>query len=357
MMDDIIIDMPKITVITVTYNAESFLEQTILSVIEQNYSNIEYIIIDGGSDDGTVNIIKQYEKYITYWMSEPDSGIYDAMNKGIGIATGEWINFMNAGDTFSHVNVLSHLKSYFHKKLSFFYGGVNFIDADQVIRAYNPPLDFSEVYKKMPCCHQSVFVRTNIMKQFKFDTSFKINADLDFLIKIYTREHKYEYIDYAVSNFLCEGGIHTQDIPRGFLDELYVTSRYMKDCKMVYNHNAYKLLTSYDNSYKENKVQLYNSFNAIYRQIEKINSESNKIILYGNSSMAKMVSKLLNTKPIIVDMSARDCNHDIRHPNCLQKIEFDFVYITLIDKEAEIEKYLLYDIGITEEKIKRFNLR
>ena len=94
-----------ISVITVCYNAENNLERTILSVLNQTYSNIEYIIIDGGSTDGTIDLIKKYADKITYWQSETDKGIYDAMNKGIQKATGEWINFMNAGDLFSSTTI------------------------------------------------------------------------------------------------------------------------------------------------------------------------------------------------------------------------------------------------------------
>ena len=101
----------KVTVVTVTYNAAESLEKTILSVLQQNYSNVEYIIIDGGSTDGSVEIIKKYSDKIAYWVSEPDRGIYDAMNKGIRKATGEWINFMNAGDLFFHESTLSSVFS------------------------------------------------------------------------------------------------------------------------------------------------------------------------------------------------------------------------------------------------------
>lgn len=89
---------PLITVITVSYNAVSSIEDTIKSVINQSYKNIEFIIIDGQSTDGTVDIIKKYEKQIAYWTSEPDNGVYDAMNKGIDKSTGEWIIFLGADD-------------------------------------------------------------------------------------------------------------------------------------------------------------------------------------------------------------------------------------------------------------------
>ena len=89
---------PKFSIITITYNAEQWLERTILSVLSQSYTNVEYIVIDGASTDRTVELIKQYEAGISYWVSEPDQGLYDAMNKAIDMATGHYIVFLNAGD-------------------------------------------------------------------------------------------------------------------------------------------------------------------------------------------------------------------------------------------------------------------
>ena len=99
----------KISIITVCFNAVGVIEKTILSVISQTYNDVEYIIIDGGSTDGTLDIVKKYENYIAYWISEPDSGIYNAMNKGVKYATGLYCNFMNAGDFFINEKVLENI--------------------------------------------------------------------------------------------------------------------------------------------------------------------------------------------------------------------------------------------------------
>jgi glycosyltransferase involved in cell wall biosynthesis len=103
---------PNLTIITVCFNDADQLEKTILSVINQTYSNYEYVIIDGASTDGTANIIKKYSDKINVWVSEPDNGIYDAMNKGLDKAKGEWVNFMNAGDTFASNTVLADVFSF-----------------------------------------------------------------------------------------------------------------------------------------------------------------------------------------------------------------------------------------------------
>ncbi len=115
-------NQPKVSIVTVVYNDAKGLEKTIKSVINQTYKNVEFIIIDGGSTDGTVEIIKKYEDYIDYWVSEEDKGIYDAMNKGIKAATGTWINFMNAGDVFVDCEVLSSIDFLAYQNLYLIYG-------------------------------------------------------------------------------------------------------------------------------------------------------------------------------------------------------------------------------------------
>lgn len=189
---------PLITVITVTYNAITTIEATILSVINQTYTNIEYIIIDGGSTDGTLDIIKKYENKIAKWISEPDKGIYDAMNKGIGLATGEWINFMNSGDSFYSNTTIEEVFNLANSTSDIIYGNTNII------------LDIGEYIKKgnmitarnyMPFVHQSSFSRTTLMKEYGFDTKFKICADRNFFYNIYKTKAIFQYIDNVISNY------------------------------------------------------------------------------------------------------------------------------------------------------------
>ena len=117
---------PLVSIITVTYNAEKYLEQTIKSVISQSYKNIEYIIIDGMSSDGTVDIIKRYQKYIAHFSSEPDKGIYDAMNKGIKKANGELIGIINSSDFYEPDAVETVVSAYLQNKgAGIFHGNIN----------------------------------------------------------------------------------------------------------------------------------------------------------------------------------------------------------------------------------------
>ena len=200
---------PLITIITITYNAELTIENTILSIINQTYSNIEYIIIDGGSTDGTIDIIKKYENKISKWISEPDKGIYDAMNKGIKMATGEWINFMNAGDTFYHTNTIDMVFSNNVSNYDVVYGGVN-MKYENFDKTVWPKHKISRNHP-MPFNHQSVFVRTTLYKMNLFDTTYRYAADYNFFCKIY-KIARYKEIDQIIANYSVDGVSSTNGI-------------------------------------------------------------------------------------------------------------------------------------------------
>jgi len=172
---------PLISLITVCYNAELLLEATLNSAINQTYKNIELVIIDGGSSDQTVSIAKKFEQYIGTLISEPDKGIYDAMNKGILASKGEWIYFLNAGDLFFHARILEELFSNNNSLLGidFIYGkmqtineptGVNYVAGEQVL--------FQSFYFKYPICHQTTFTRKSAFNYMPMlSTAYKIMSD------------------------------------------------------------------------------------------------------------------------------------------------------------------------------------
>lgn len=189
----------KISVVTVSYNAVHEIEETILSVLNQTYSNIEYIIIDGGSTDGTVDIIRKYADQLAYWISEPDKGIYDAMNKGIAAATGDYINFMNAGDIFSNNDVLNQFVPNLHDHPDIVYGSCNIkLNGDT---AHTRPMPISALKKKMPFCHQACFVSTPFHQKHMFDASFKVLADYNMFYNAYKNGAKFQYIPICVANY------------------------------------------------------------------------------------------------------------------------------------------------------------
>lgn len=196
---------PLVSIVTVVYNNVSETEKTILSVLDQTYENIEYIIIDGGSTDGTVDIIKKYDKRISYWISEPDKGIYDAMNKGIDKTSGEWINFMNAGDSFYNDTVVEDIFISFNDNPDIIYGDTAL--CYEWVNVITAPLDLSEIQESMPLCHQSIFVRNSLMKKYKFNTHYKVSADYDFLLKVYNDRYNFKYIPLCISSFDYTEGV------------------------------------------------------------------------------------------------------------------------------------------------------
>jgi glycosyltransferase involved in cell wall biosynthesis len=189
--------MPLLSVVTVVYNGEQTLEETILSVINQTYKNIEYIIVDGASTDGTLDIIKKYEDKIDYWLSETDKGIYYAMNKGIDIATGDWINFMNSGDMFTKYDVLEQV--FFNQK----YDDIEIIYSDATEKKNNDLFErkvkkpVNELKNGVVYRHGASFVKTVIHKEYKFDTNkdsiLGFALDFEQIYRMYNDGKKFVY--------------------------------------------------------------------------------------------------------------------------------------------------------------------
>ena len=204
---------PLITVVTVCYNAVNELEKTMLSVLNQTYDNIEYIVIDGGSKDGTVDIIKKYADRLAYWVSEPDKGIYDAMNKGVKAATGEWINFMNAGDCFRNRTSVETVALNISSNIDIAYGNAYLQFKDGEIKYNAEPIDV--VRKRMAFCHQTAFIRSSLHKNCPFDTHYKLSADYNFFFNSYRNGCRFQYIDADLVNYNCREGLSIKNRIKG----------------------------------------------------------------------------------------------------------------------------------------------
>ena len=191
-----------LSIITVSYNNDTLLEKTIQNIHNQTFKKFEHIIIDGGSTDRTLEIIHKYDNQISKFLSEPDKGIYDAMNKGIELASGEWICFINCGDTFTSKDVLKQIfLNEIGKKVSVLYG--------DVILQFKS----GEIYKKvkqdnksMPqLYHQSTFIKTELLKKRKFDTKYKICADYDLAVYLFKEGYIFKKVDVPVVYYDMNG--------------------------------------------------------------------------------------------------------------------------------------------------------
>lgn len=198
----------KISIITVCFNSENTIEQAICSVVSQSYQDIEYIIIDGGSTDGTLDIIRKYEDRLSYWISEPDQGIYDAMNKGIDKANGEVVAFLNSDDWYEP-DVIRYVAERFEDSGIQVLSGLLYYWTDHrktVICQHE-----NDFRLTMACSHQAVFVRRQLFDRYgKFNLKYAICADYDWLLKLYNEDVPYTYCKEVFTN-VRSGGASSRD--------------------------------------------------------------------------------------------------------------------------------------------------
>jgi len=196
--------MAKISIITINYNDKNGLNKTIDSVVNQTYKDFEFLVIDGGSTDGSKELIEQHSSQINYWISEKDNGVYNAQNKGIKAATGEFVIFMNSGDTFVDYNVLSNVSDDLTSEFDIYYGDNYKVKADgsKRLKTYPEKLSFSFFYGS--CInHQSTFIRRKLFETyFYYSENLKIVADWEFFIYTICKENRpYKYLAKTIANY------------------------------------------------------------------------------------------------------------------------------------------------------------
>lgn len=197
---------PLVSVVTVVFNGDRHLEQAIGSVLAQSYDNIEFIVVDGGSTDGTLDIVRRFEDRIDRWISEPDRGIYDAMNKGIAMSTGDMIGFLNADDWYEPGTIEAAARAHNSpgEENSVIAGAWNLVfeDIGLTVRAA-PSLKF---HLGMPLSHQALFVPKGVYKTVgKYDLQYRYAADLDMVLRLSARGVRFRFLDSVLVNFRTTG--------------------------------------------------------------------------------------------------------------------------------------------------------
>lgn len=221
---------PKFSVITVTYNAEAVLEDTIQSVISQTYHHVEYIIVDGASKDNTLSVINRYKEHISRIVSEPDKGLYDAMNKGIKLATGDYLCFLNAGDSFHEDDTLQQMvHSITGKELpDILYGETALVDKEghflRMRRLSAPQSLTRKSFKQgMLVCHQAFFAKTSLMEP--YDLQYRFSADFDWCIRVMKKARTLHNTHLTIIDYL-EEGITTQNRKASLRERFRIMARH-----------------------------------------------------------------------------------------------------------------------------------
>ncbi len=228
---------PKISIVTVVYNAKPFIERTIKSVIFQTYLNIEYIIIDGGSDDGTLEIAEKYESQIALIHSGKDDGIYDAMNKGLKDATGDYILYLNAGDElYANDTIETIFKTTANGDV--YYGNTAVVNNQGTIlgdRRLTPPAQLNWKSLKYGMCvsHQS-FIARRLICDF-YNLEYKIAADIDWVINVLKKSDKVVNTEIYISKFL-EAGTSQRNKQSAWMQRFKIMSKHYGFFQTLWNH-------------------------------------------------------------------------------------------------------------------------
>ena len=288
----------KVSIITVVYNGAQTIEQTILSVLGQTYKNIEYIIIDGQSTDGTQNIVRKYMDSIACFISEKDNGIYDAMNKGIRIATGEIIGIINSDDWYSE-NAVEQAVNYFSQnEADLVYGKVCFVEQNGE-RKIAQQLPLEMLWYRTVVYHPSVFVKKKIYEQFgTYNLKYKISSDYELLLRFYSHQVKFGYIENVVAYF-CLGGLSTTMQKESIEEHREISLKYISESlnenELLEKHREWYIWACFSLCLKNKGVLLNWLHGYFYETLSEV-------IIFGTGNWGKKCYEILKNENIVVSL-------------------------------------------------------
>lgn len=228
---------PVLSVITIVYNNVKDIERTLVSVLNQTYAGIEYIVVDGSSNDGTLNIIKKYQNHIAKLISEKDEGIYDAMNKGLSLATGDYVIFMNSGDEFYDADTVAAVFAS-ADDADIYYGETEMIGADgQSLgqRRHKAPKQFTwrGFNLGMSISHQAIYIKRSLIEP--YDRRYQLSADIDWIIRAAKKAKSIVNVNRYVAKYLV-GGMSKTRHRQSLMERFDIMKRHYGLIPTVFNH-------------------------------------------------------------------------------------------------------------------------
>lgn len=335
----------KVSIITVSYNSVKTIEQTIQSVMKQTYKNIEYIIIDGASIDGTQQIIKKYADKISYYISEKDDGLYYAMNKGIQKATGDFVGIINSDDWYAETAVENAVTCFEQSDAEVVYGVTINVEEDGTgYEKKRYPIE--TIWYRMPFGHPSVFVKRDVYKRLGgFNADYKISSDYDFLLKCYSENIRFVYCDKVFAYFRLGGtsAIFSEvwckenyKVAMSYADKCPYKANVLSKIKEIYDWRCFDAKLTQDSK-------------MLYKLLcEYFQTTITDILIFGTGIWGKKYYKQLVESGInITGFADNDrskwntefCGLTVIHPNELRRLEAH-VLIAVKDHGEEIRAQL-----------------
>jgi len=232
-----------ISIVTIVYNDVLNIEKTIMSILNQNIKNLEYIIIDGGSMDGTVDIIRKYDTSISYWVSEKDNGIVDAFNKGIMKARGKVIGLVNSADFLEPYTLKKVSEIFTSSNTDIVYGKMQYWKDGE--KEYVYKANHKLLTKFMSLNHPAVFVKKDMYDQYGlFDDTYRVAMDYDLLLRFYSKGAKFEYIDSILSNMTL-GGISDLNWKLAYRESFDIRKKYFGSSISLYASYLWQIIKRY----------------------------------------------------------------------------------------------------------------
>ena len=350
----------RVSIITVCLNSGKTIEKTIQSVMSQTYKNIEYIIIDGQSVDGTLEIIEKYRNQIAKCISEKDNGLYDAMNKGIALATGEIIGIINSDDWYAPDAVENIVKMFQQGSTGVVYGGMEIVYSDgRTSRVKNGPLE--QMLYRMVVPHPTAFVRKEIYDTVgNFDLKYKIVADYDLFLRMYLQDVKMQQITSVIAYFR-DGGLSTSHAAK-CAEEVREVAKYYaeqrRDLKTLEQIENYYRTRIRDAKTKELVFRILKNKKEIAKTVLKkgLNGR-NKVSIFGAGNVGVQCALFLKEMNVEVDCfldndkgKYKDLFMGKAIRNCrTNKLEENFIIVAVMNYQEEIVRQLI-ELGYQKDE-------